>query len=118
MIFPYDYTDNDNNYNYNNYQNQRWLATLLLGDHAQDAEELDLKPAPDISIPGMVIAGTPILFVAIVSLYLKLHNVTTLLIAATRCVVQLIILGLLLYPIFRNNQVSEKEKMFMFLIFC
>lgn len=67
--------------------------------------DLDLSPATDIPASGMVVAAIPILTVAVVSLFLKLGNVQTLLISASRCVVQLLILGLILVPVFRSNQV-------------
>ena len=67
-------------------------------------DDLGLSPAKDIPAKGMAVAVSPILFVALVSLYLKLGNVQTLLIAATRCVAQLLLLGLILYPILRYNK--------------
>jgi putative ABC transport system permease protein len=79
---------------HNNIQH-RWL----LND-----DELDLSPAKDIPPTGMAIASCPIIVVAIISLFLHLGNVQTLLTAATRCVGQLLLLGLILYPILRYNQ--------------
>jgi len=67
--------------------------------------DLDLSPAQDIPPAGMAVAAVPILTVALVSLYLKLGNVQNLLISASRCVVQLLLLGLILVPVFKANRV-------------
>lgn len=78
----------------------RWHLRRLRFDDAED----DYDPAPDISPAGMAVAAAPILVVALLSLYLRLGNVSTLLLASVRCVSQLMLLGLILYPVFRNNQ--------------
>ena len=76
------------------------MNRLLLNE-----DGLSLSPAPDISPWGMIVSACPIIIVALLSLYLRLGNVRTLLVAASRCVIQLLLLGLLLYPIFRANKV-------------
>lgn len=75
--------------------NSRWL---------QFSADDEYEPAPDISPSGMAIAAVPVLCVFILSAALRLGNVQTLIIATIRCVAQLMILGLILYPIFVNNQ--------------
>eukprot|EP00804_Cyclotella_cryptica_P000414 CCRYP_020914-RA/>CCRYP_020914-RA protein AED:0.01 eAED:0.01 QI:133/1/1/1/0/0.5/2/774/413 len=76
--------------------NRRWLQI--------STEELVSEPAPDISPVGFAISAVPVIIVLLISLYLRLGNVQVLIIAAIRCVAQLMILGLILYPIFVNNQ--------------
>lgn len=73
----------------------RWL---------QIGDDLSLAPAKDIPPTGMAVATVPILVVLLFSLLLKLGNVQTLLIASARCVAQLMLLGLILYPVLRYNK--------------
>jgi putative ABC transport system permease protein len=61
--------------------------------------------SPDIPPERMVLAVIPVVLVIILGLSLKLGNVRTLIVASTRCVVQLLLLGLILSPVFLNNQV-------------
>lgn len=79
-------------------------------------EQLELSPASDISAQGMAVSVVPILVVAIVSCFLKLGNVRTLIIAAIRCVAQLLLLGLVLYPIFRYNQAYVTFPYILFMV--
>lgn len=87
---------------------QRWLQEeqqdAMTTTEDFDDDGLELSPATDIAPLNMAVAAFPILFVMAVSLYLKLGNVRTLFIASIRCVTQLLLLGLILYPVFRNNQ--------------
>jgi putative ABC transport system permease protein len=76
--------------------NRRWLQI--------SPEEVISEPAPDISPIGFAISAVPVVIVLLISLYLRLGNAQVLIVASIRCVAQLMILGLILYPVFVNNQ--------------
>ena len=65
--------------------------------------DLELRPAPDIPLTGLAAAAVMMALVIACSLALKLGNAVKLLVAAVRCAVQLLLLGLVLYPIFLDN---------------
>ena len=65
--------------------------------------DLELHPAPDIPLTGLAAAAVMMALVIACSLALKLGNAVKLLVAAVRCAVQLLLLGLVLYPIFLDN---------------
>jgi putative ABC transport system permease protein len=86
-------------HNYYYQQQSRWLQQQLTSN-----DGFELEPSPDIPPERMAIAVIPILLVAILGIILKLGNVRTLLVASTRCVIQLLLLGLILSPIFVSNE--------------
>lgn len=61
--------------------------------------------SPDIPPERMAIAVIPVAVLILLGLSLKLGNVNILIVASSRCVIQLLLLGLILSPILISNQV-------------